>query len=108
MTKRGASTGEAGRYVALASEMVVLTIIGLFLGQALGQKIGAPFETIGIIFGALIGFIIGTYSVYKTIERIDKRSVVHIGKRMCPECLRGIPVEIKECPYCGYRRNTEE
>ena len=107
MSKREAPSGETGRYVALASEMVVLTLVGLFLGQILGQKLGTPFETLGVVFGALGGFIIGAYSVYMTVTRLDKRTLVHIGKKLCPECLRGIPAVLDECPYCGYRRSRK-
>ena len=35
--------------MALAIEMVILTLVGLYLGQILGQKIGGPFETIVIV-----------------------------------------------------------
>ena len=108
MSKREASSGDSGRYVALASEMVVLTLVGLFLGQILGQKLGTPFKTLGIVFGALGGFLVGAYSVYKTVESLDKRKFVHIGKKLCPECLRGIPAVLEECPYCGYRRSRKK
>ncbi|MFQ5819418.1 MAG: AtpZ/AtpI family protein [Candidatus Heimdallarchaeota archaeon] len=104
MAKRETSAEGTGRYFALASEMVVLTLVGLFLGQALGQKLGAPFDTLGIIVGAMLGFILGVYTIYKTIERLDKKTVVKIGKNLCPECLRGIPIDLEECPHCGYRR----
>lgn len=102
MTKRETSTGEAGRYAALASEMVVLTLAGLFIGQVLGQKVGAPFDILGIVVGALGGFILGAYSVYKTVERLDQRTFVKMGKKLCPECLRGFSIVLEECPYCGY------
>ena len=108
MTKSSSSTGQMGRYAALATEMVVLTLVGLFLGQAIGQKLGGPFETLGIIVGALSGFILGAYTIYKTIERLDKKPTIQIGKSLCPECLRGIPLNQEECPHCGYRRKTEE
>lgn len=110
MTKRGGSTGEGVRYIALASEIVILSFAGLLLGQVLGQKIGPPFETLGICFGALGGFIVGAFSVYKTVEKHEKRTFVHIGKKLCPECLRGIPAVIEKCPFCGYSRSrkTEE
>jgi F0F1-type ATP synthase assembly protein I len=94
--------------MALATEMVILTLVGLFLGQILGEKIGGAFETIGIVAGALIGFGLGAYTIYKTIEKLDERPTVQIGKQLCPECLRGIPAELEECPNCGYRRKTEE
>jgi len=110
VTKREGSVGEGVRYIALASEIVILSLAGLFLGQILGQKLGPPFETLGIVFGALGGFFVGAYSVYKTAIRLDKQTLVHIGKKLCPECLRGIPAILEECPYCGYRRsrNVEE
>ncbi|MFX0114629.1 MAG: hypothetical protein ACFFB3_08780 [Candidatus Hodarchaeota archaeon] len=107
MTKREGSVGEGVRYIALASEIVILSLVGLFLGQILGQKLGQPFETIGVVLGALGGFIIGAYSVYKIAIRLDKQTLVHIGKKLCPECLRGIPAILEECPYCGYHRSRE-
>ena len=99
--------GEGARYVALAGEIVVLTLIGLFFGQALGQKLGAPFETLGIVVGVLGGFFVGAYSIYKTVERLEKRPLVKIGKGLCPECLRGIPTVIEKCPYCGYNQSRK-
>ena len=94
--------------MALAIEMVILTLVGLYLGQILGQKIGGPFETIGIVVGALSGFALGAFTIYRTIERLDKKASINIGKRMCLECLKGFPTELEECPFCGYRRNAEE
>ena len=108
MTKREASNGQAGRYIALASEMVVMTLVGMFFGQVLGQKISPTFEILGIVFGTLGGFALGAYSIYKTVESLDKKTVIKIGKRLCPGCLRGIPEDLEECPHCGYRRKTEE
>ena len=107
VTKREDSVGGGVRYVALGSEIVVLSLVGLFIGQVLGQRIGPPFETLGIVVGALSGFLIGAFSVYKTVESLDKRTLVHIGKKLCPECLRGIPAVLEKCPYCGYRRSRK-
>lgn len=108
MTKKEPFAEGSGRYMALALEMVILTLAGLFIGQALGQKMGGAFETLGIIGGALGGFVLGAFSIYKTIELMDRKVVFKVGKNLCPMCLKGIPEDLEECPHCGYRRKTEE
>jgi F0F1-type ATP synthase assembly protein I len=107
VTKRESSMGEGARYITLASEVFILTLVGLYLGQFLGQKIGTPFDILGIVVGALGGFLVGVYSVYKTVERLEKKTVIHIGKKLCPECLRAIPSVLEKCPYCGYSRSRK-
>ncbi|MFX0196629.1 MAG: hypothetical protein ACFFCW_10935 [Candidatus Hodarchaeota archaeon] len=107
MTERKDSMGEGARYIALASEIVVLSLIGLFLGQALGEKLGPPYYTLGVVIGVLGGFLVAAYSIYKTVERLEKKPHIQIGKKICPECLRGISAVLEECPYCGYRRSQK-
>ncbi|MFX1331872.1 MAG: hypothetical protein ACFE9W_09960 [Promethearchaeota archaeon] len=62
-----------GRYLAVGSELpcsvIIMTYVGSFLGAAWWGPQGA---VSGGILGALVGFVLGVVSVYKTIEYYDR------------------------------------
>ncbi|MBD3404580.1 MAG: hypothetical protein GF411_00415 [Candidatus Lokiarchaeota archaeon] len=63
----------AGRWLAVASELpcsvIILVVIGRFLGQSWWGYQGA---TWGSIIGAILGFFFGVYGVYKTVNFLDR------------------------------------
>ncbi len=66
----------AGKWCAIASELPCSVIVMMFIGQLLGGVwYGPAGATWGAIVGVLLGFVIGTVSVYKTVghyEEVEK------------------------------------
>ncbi|MFX0055623.1 MAG: hypothetical protein ACFFAX_13385 [Promethearchaeota archaeon] len=68
-------TGMAGmgRWLAVGSELpcsvIIMTYVGSFLGTAWWGPQGA---VSGGVLGALVGFVLGVLSVYKTVEYYDR------------------------------------
>ena len=70
----------AGRWIAIGSELPCAVVIFLYAGQMLGDLWwGAQGRTYGALIGALLGFFFGAYSVYLTIgyyEKIEQQEFV--------------------------------
>jgi hypothetical protein len=65
--------GGVGPWIAVASELPCSVVALLLVGQILGQSIaGSSGATWGAILGALFGFAFGVYSVFKTIEYLER------------------------------------
>lgn len=62
-----------GRWLAVASELPCSVVVMLFAGQILGRAwMGETGAMYGTLFGALLGFFFGAWSIYATVKRYDK------------------------------------
>jgi hypothetical protein len=68
-----------GRWIAIGSELPCAVIIFLYAGQMLGDLWwGSQGRIYGALFGSLLGFFFGVYSIYLTIgyyERIEQEEL---------------------------------
>jgi hypothetical protein len=61
-----------GPWIAVASELPCSVVALLLAGQILGESFFGPSGAIwGAIIGALGGFALGVYGVFKTIDYLD-------------------------------------
>ena len=58
-------------YISLGINLAIGMLICLFLGRWIGSKWHQA--EIGLVIGAVIGFIYGGYEIWKAIRRIDKK-----------------------------------
>jgi hypothetical protein len=79
---RNYSAGNIGKWLVIGTELPIMVIAGVYIGNYLGKQFGAPVSTYAPIIGAFLGLLAGTYFILKIVrlwesrqipERIDKK-----------------------------------
>ncbi len=60
------------RYIGLGTEIPCMVIVGVFVGNLLGQQFGGFWSTWGVILGAIFGFLLGVFNIYQIINQEEK------------------------------------
>ncbi len=69
--------GKYGRYLGLGSEIPCMVIVGVFVGNLLAQQYGGFWSAWGVILGAIVGFLLGVFNIYKVINLEEKERKKH-------------------------------
>lgn len=115
--------GAFGKIVTSMVNDIIMPIVGLLLGGmdfsnyflsldgsnyvnlAEAQEAGAATLNYGLFIGAIIDFLIISFSIFLVIKQINKfkvkeEVVEEITSKSCPYCYSEIYIEATRCPHC--------
>lgn len=115
--------GAFGKIVTSLVEDIIMPLVGLLLGgldftnyfitldgsnySSLSQakEAGAATLNYGIFIGAVIDFLIISFSIFMVIRQINKlrkeeEVVEEVEDKDCPYCLSQIDIKARRCPNC--------
>lgn len=115
--------GAFGKIVTSMVNDIIMPIVGLLLGGmdfsnyflsldgsnyvnlAEAQEAGAATLNYGLFIGAIIDFLIISFSIFLVIKQINKfkvkeEVVEEITRKSCPYCYSEIYIEATRCPHC--------
>jgi len=77
-----------GKWIAVGSELPIMVLAGAYIGYYLGEQ-NPSIASVSIILGALLGFILGVYNIYKIIQVWERRYRVQGGAKWEGASLKG-------------------
>ena len=52
------------KWLAMGTEIPIMVFLGAFIGYVVGQRLGSPFEYVGLTLGAFLGFAVSVIPLF--------------------------------------------
>ncbi len=92
------SVGNIGKWMVIGSELPIMVIAGVYIGYYLGDQFGASYSTFFVILGAVLGFLVGVYNIFKIIKIWESHEISKKIDGKKPSRPRSPSVESKGLP----------
>lgn len=104
---RNYSIGNIGKWMVIGSELPIMVIAGIYIGYYLGDQFDPQYSTWFIILGAVLGFLVGTYNIFKIIKLWESREISKKIDKKEPPAPKPKPIESEVLPGEVQEKDSE-